>query len=242
MAAEPGRVIWMRPERAAAGRPPGRSRAEITAVAVALADREGADAVTMRRVAAELGTGAASLYRYLDNREDLLDLMSDFTGAEYVLTLPTGNWLADLIEIGEQARSIMRRHCWLPSLIATRPTLGPNGVALLQHVLVVLESHPAGLSAKLEAFAMLMTVTAAFAQAELAEGAQERNAAYLQHAVASGEYPRLNRLLQAGSATPGDPVGRYTEILGRVLSGLLNGSNVPSQADNSSKARMRPDT
>jgi AcrR family transcriptional regulator len=47
-----------------------------------LADREGADAVTMRRVAADLVTGAASLYRYLDNREDLLDLMIDSAGAE----------------------------------------------------------------------------------------------------------------------------------------------------------------
>src|ERR1035438_1052593 len=91
MAAEPSQVIWMRPQRAAGGRPPRRSRAQITEVAVALADAEGADAVTMRRVAAELGTGAASLYRYLQRREDLLDLMSDSTGAEYVLGAPTGN-------------------------------------------------------------------------------------------------------------------------------------------------------
>jgi AcrR family transcriptional regulator len=55
--------IWMRPERAGVGRPAQRSRAEITAAAVAIADREGLDAVSMRRVAAELGTGAASLDR-----------------------------------------------------------------------------------------------------------------------------------------------------------------------------------
>jgi AcrR family transcriptional regulator len=223
MAAEPGQVIWMRPQRAAGGRPPRRSRAQITEVAVALADAEGADAVTMRRVAAELGTGAASLYRYLQTREDLLDLMSDSTGAEFVLAAPTGNWLADLIEVGEQARSIMARHRWLPGVITARPALGPYGVALLQHVLVVLEQHSAALSAKLEAFAMLMAVTAALVQAELAEGsgAQERNAAYLQYAVASGEYPHLTQLLQAGSAAPVDPAARYAQIVGRVLSGLL---------------------
>ena len=49
----PGDVIWMRPERAAAGRPAQRSREEITTVAIAIADREGLDAVSMRRVAAE---------------------------------------------------------------------------------------------------------------------------------------------------------------------------------------------
>ena len=96
-------------------------------------------------------------------------------------------------------------------------------MALFQHVLVVLEQHPAALSAKLEAFAMLMAVTAALVQAELAEGsdAQERNAAYLQYAVASGEYPHLTQLLQAGSPAPVDPAARYAQIVGRVLSGLL---------------------
>jgi AcrR family transcriptional regulator len=65
---EPRDVIWMRPEHEATGRPAQRSRAEITAAAVTIADREGLDAVSMRRVATELGTGAASLYRYVDNR------------------------------------------------------------------------------------------------------------------------------------------------------------------------------
>ena len=70
----PGGVIWMRPEHAATGRPAKRSREEITAAAIAIADQEGLDAVSMRRVAAGLGTGAASLYRYVETREDLLDL------------------------------------------------------------------------------------------------------------------------------------------------------------------------
>jgi hypothetical protein len=97
----------------------------------------------------------------------------------------------------------MRRHPWLPGMIAARPTLGPNGVALLQYVLVVLEEHPARLSAKLEAFAKLMAVTAAFVQAELAlgSGIRARSTGYLQYAIASGEYPRLTHLLQAGSHT-----------------------------------------
>src|SRR5690349_16608462 len=57
---KPGGVIWLRPEHAATGRPARRSREEITAAAIAIADREGLGAVSMRRVAAGLGTGAAS--------------------------------------------------------------------------------------------------------------------------------------------------------------------------------------
>jgi AcrR family transcriptional regulator len=226
-----GGVIWMRPERAAAGRPAGRSRDEITAAAIAIADREGLDAVSMRRVAADLGTGAASLYRYLQTREDLLDLMVDATGAEYAFTAPTGDWLTDLLDIGEQARAIMRHHPWLPPLLTTRPVLGPNGLVLLEHVLETLASHPASTAAKLEAFALLTAATALFVQNELAGGPaqQQHNVAYLHHALAGGRHPRLAELLaappsplQTGPPDPSTgPADRYRDILARILSGLL---------------------
>lgn len=229
-AGEGSDLIWMRPEHAATGRPPQHSRDQITTAAVAIADREGLDAVSMRRVAAGLGTGAASLYRYLDTREDLLDLMIDATGAEYIATAPTGDWLADLLDIGEQARTIMRRHPWLPPLLITRPVLGPNGLVLLEHVLEALAPHPGSAAAKLEAFALLNATTALFVQNELAGGAaqQQRNAAYLHHALAAGRHPRLADLLTPSPpAQPGppeaatDPADRYRDILARILSGLL---------------------
>jgi AcrR family transcriptional regulator len=231
MAAErTGDVIWMRPEHAAAGRPAQRSRDEITAIAVVIADREGLDAVSMRRVAAELGTGAASLYRYLDTREDLLDLMIDATGSEYVFAAPTGDWLADFLGISQQARTIMRRHPWLPPLLITRSVLGPHGLALLEHILDVLAPHPAGQATKLEAFAVLGGLNAMFVQNEQAGGSarQRRNAAYLHHALAAGRHPRLADLL--APASPGltspagaaaDPDERYQDILARILTGLL---------------------
>jgi AcrR family transcriptional regulator len=227
---EPRDVIWMRPEHAATGRPAQRSRAEITAAAVTIADREGLDAVSMRRVATELGTGAASLYRYVDNREDLLDLMIDATGAEYVFAAPTGDWLADLLDIGDQAGTIMRRHPWLPSVLITRSVLGPNGLVLLEHVLQALAPHSASLAAKLEAFAILNTTTALFVQNEIGGGSarQQRNAAYLNHVLASGRYPQLAQLLAPVSpvqASPAEaaaePADRYRDILARVLSGHL---------------------
>src|SRR5215468_4033019 len=87
-----GDPIWLRPEHAAVGRPAQRSRAEVTAAAVAIADRDGLEAVSMRRVAAELGTGAASLYRYVETRDELLDLMTDEVAAEYSLPAPSGDW------------------------------------------------------------------------------------------------------------------------------------------------------
>ena len=221
------RVIWMRPERAATGRPAGHSREEITAAAVGIADQEGLAAVSMRRVAADLGTGAASLYRYVSNREDLLDLMIDATAAEYVLTPPSGDWLDSLLSIGGQARVIMRRHHWLPSLLISRSVLGPHGLALLEHFLEVLAAHPASTAAKLEAFGIFNAVTALFVHNELTGSSerQQRNAAYLRYALATGDHPRLAELLAPQAATPPgespDPQGRYRDILARILTGLL---------------------
>jgi AcrR family transcriptional regulator len=216
--------IWMRPERSAAGRPAGWNRAGITEAALRVADAGGLDAVSMRRVAAELGTGAASLYRYVETREDLLDLMTDATSAEYELAAPTGDWLADLTAFGEQARAIFRRHRWLAGLVMTRPVIGPNGTGLIEHFLTLLQGHPAPVAAKMEAFGMLNGITAAFALQERADpGLQARNLAFLGHALTSGEHPRLAALLSPPGELPpaGELAGRYPGIIARVLTGLL---------------------
>jgi AcrR family transcriptional regulator len=223
-------VIWMRPEHAKAGRPAERSRELVTAAAIKVADRHGLDAVSMRRVAAEIGTGAASLYRYIATRDDLLDLMADATGAEYELAAPSGNWLADLVGIANQARAIMLRHPWLPALVATRAALGPHGVDLVEHFLNVLTDHPAEPAAKLEVFGILMAVTATFVQHETStdQAMRQRQATYLGHVAAAGRHPRLAALL-AAATPPVDPAGQFAALIASILTGLL-GTTAQSSA------------
>lgn len=172
--------------------------------------------------------GEASLHRYVGTREELLDLMTDAVGGEYALAGPSGDWLADLLAISDQTRAIVHRHRWLADLMITRPVLGPNGVRLLEHVLAVLAAHPADITTKLEAFAMLTGVTALLIQHELADGSplQQRNAAYLHHAATLGEWPRLTLLLSqdpapSSPAAGADPALRDHRILARILTGLL---------------------
>lgn len=222
MTAQQEPVIWMRPEHAPVGRPAERSRAEITAAAVELADQEGLEAVSMRRVGSALGTGAASLYRYVATRDDLLDLMTDSTAAEYDLAAPSGDWQADLFAIAEQARRIMRRHPWLPALVISRPALGPHGIDLLEHVLDVLADHPAEPARKLQAFALQNALAALFVQNELAAadpGAQ-RHAAYLRHVATAGHHPRITALLSA-APPKGDEGDPFESVLARALAGVL---------------------
>ncbi|WP_026924020.1 TetR/AcrR family transcriptional regulator [Glycomyces arizonensis] len=211
--------IWLRAERAATGRPAERSRAEITAAAIAVADRGGLEAVSMRNVADELGTGAASLYRYVNGRDDLLDLMVDATAAEPRLEPPTGDQVADLTAFAEELRATMVRHPWLPELVLTRPSLGPNAVAALDHVLDVLADHPGDGRAKLEIFALLNAVVATFALNERAAADRpEQAVAYLRHVAATGRRPRITALLEDLAA----PDDRHRgDALTAILSGLL---------------------
>jgi AcrR family transcriptional regulator len=215
-------VIWMRPEQAPVGRPAERSRAEITAAAVELADREGLEAVSMRRVASILGTGAASLYRYVATRDDLLDLMTDSTASEYSLRAPGDDWQAGLLAIARQARDIMRRHPWLPAMVISRPALGPHGIDVLEHVLEVLAGHPAEPARKLEAFALLSGLTALFVQNEMAtaDTSVQRQSAYLRHVAAAGNHPRIAALL-AASPSEGNPHDGFDAVVTRVLTGML---------------------
>ncbi|MBE1488156.1 TetR/AcrR family transcriptional regulator [Plantactinospora soyae] len=217
-------MIWMRPEQARVGRPAERSRVEITTAALKVADREGLEAVSMRRVAAALGTGAASLYRYVATRDDLLDLMTDSVAGEYDLPAPSGDWQADLLAIAHQARRIMRRHPWLPTLVITRPTLGPHGIGLLEQVLDVLADHPAEPARKLEAFALLNALTALFVQNELAATGPDtgRQFRYLQHVASAGDHPRITALLAA--IPSGDkPRDRFDAVLAGALTSVLGG-------------------
>ena len=221
-------LIWMRPESRPVGRPAERSRAEITTAAILLADQEGLEPVSMRRVAAALGTGAASLYRYVSTRDDLLDLMVDAVAAEYALPPPTGDWLADLVDVGRQACAIMRGHPWLPAIATTRPAIGPNALNLVEHILDVLAGHPADGHTKLEAIAMLNAVAAAYMQNELAQRgdgqtlhqAQLAQARYLQHVAGQGRHPRLADALAAAAAENNDQ-HRFDAILARIMAGIL---------------------
>src|SRR5262245_62033753 len=118
----------MRPSRNRRGPDPTYSREQITAAAITIADADGLDAISMRRLAREVDAGVMSLYRYFDSKDDLFELMSDAVQGETpVPDLPSGDWRADLTAIAQAQRAAVHRHPWLVSLTG-RPSFGPNTV------------------------------------------------------------------------------------------------------------------
>ena len=228
-------VVWTRPERAGKGPAPSHSRAEITAAAIALADAEGIDAVSMRKVAAKLGAGTGTLYRYVARKDDLIDLMIDAVEGEDGGPEPlTGDWRQDLRAFARRARSIMHSHPWVALLAAGRPTLGPNGLHLAEHTLSAIERLGLTIDEMLVSVETLQAFVRGYTLGELAEQEAIRrsglerdqwmaaHAPYLKKIIDDGLHPLVTRVvLDAEGPHADDQEERGFELgLDRILDGL----------------------
>ncbi|MEU9452240.1 TetR/AcrR family transcriptional regulator C-terminal domain-containing protein [Streptomyces sp. NPDC048277] len=219
--------LWLASGRPRRGRKPAYSREAITAAAVALADAEGLEAVTMRKVAAQVGAGVMSLYSYAPDKETLLNLMVDHVSGELpAANAPTGDWRADLKVIAHLQRVHMLRHPWLPAALSTRRVPGPHTLAFLERALAAL--RPTGLdgAAKLEIFAQLTAFVAGHVAHEIAQAAVAQSpdraaaeARYLAAVAADGHHPELAEALSA-PGRPLTPEATFTRFLNRLIDGL----------------------
>jgi AcrR family transcriptional regulator len=109
----------------------GLSKERIVAAALAIADSEGLAAVSMRRVARELGVATMSLYRYVPGKDDLVMLIADAAFAEDKLpATPPYGWRARLEVVARLQWKIYHKHSWMAGAMSiTRPHLVPNGMA-----------------------------------------------------------------------------------------------------------------
>lgn len=114
---------------------PGRNGLTIRAVvdaALDVADREGLDALSMRRVAQRLNVGTMTLYSYVPGKDELTDLMADtLMGTLYAdpdEPRRQGDWRAALLFVTERNWQLHLKHPWLSELLRPRPNLGPNFV------------------------------------------------------------------------------------------------------------------
>jgi AcrR family transcriptional regulator len=187
---------------------------------VHIADTEGLDALTMRRVASALGIATMSLYNYVPAKDHLAQLMIDHLAGEYAYpqVLPADRRSA-VTDLARQARDIAWRHPWLPGLLHRPPPPGPNGLRYLDYFLGLLADSGLDTGAKMEIIAMISGFATMYGgmQAALARdragtgiGAAEQAAAQMRafaRAAASGQYPHLAAALAvAGPARDDDGI------------------------------------
>ncbi|SIO87383.1 TetR/AcrR family transcriptional regulator [Nocardiopsis sp. JB363] len=227
MAEEP-KTVWDRPERGARGPAPERSRRELTSAAIRLADEGGLPAVSMRQVAKRLGTGPASLYRYISTRGDLLDLMADAVTSEIDLDLPSsGDPVEDLATLAGRQKQVYLRHPWLLDL-PTEPTVGPLGMDYLERILRALEPTSLSRSTRLETIGLLNGLVTLFARTELrrrhsSSDPAQATMSYLVTAATEERHPFLTAALSdsPGTEAAQDTHTLFERMVRRVLTGLI---------------------
>ncbi|MDQ3655880.1 MAG: TetR/AcrR family transcriptional regulator [Chloroflexota bacterium] len=149
-------LLWKTAERPTRGPKPGLALDQIVAAAIAIADAEGLDALSMRRVASELGVGTMTLYRYVPSKGELLDVMLDtVAGEEPPLNTVDGNLRATLECAARSAWDHFHRHPWILQVAIARPVLGPHTIRRYEAALQVLSGL--GLSYA-QSTAALMTI------------------------------------------------------------------------------------
>jgi AcrR family transcriptional regulator len=167
------------------------TRESIVRAAVEIADAEGLEAVSMRRVGEQLGVEAMSLYRHVANKDDLLDGILDEVVAAFPVPSIGGDWRDRLGEQVRGAHSVLVAHPWAPALATNRPTMGPARLRFADGILGTLLS--AGCSPQLahDALHAVEVHVFAFTLQELALRSA-RGGFELDHLPAGAEsYPNL---------------------------------------------------
>jgi AcrR family transcriptional regulator len=227
--------IWTRPE-------PGRRRAshsreQIAAAAIAIADAEGLEAVSMRRVARELGAGTMTLYHYVRTKDDLLALMDDAIMGE-VLVAPgklPADWRAALTAIAGHSRAAFQRHPWaFDGLRNSRG--GPNSLRHFEQSLGAVAGLGLDVAAQLELLTLVDDYVFGFVMREqqltdfdVEEELRPAVLAFVEEQIATGEFPHIERFMSEDEESLGgfarfaamarDP-GRFQRGLERLLDGV----------------------
>jgi AcrR family transcriptional regulator len=179
------------------------TRARILATAVGLADRSGAEALSMRRLGQELGVDPMALYRHVRNKDDLLDgVLAVVVGQ--MEPAPAGlAWRPGLRELAMNARRVMLRHPWARGVLEERGTSGEAMVGQIERVLAILLEAGFGLDLAHHALHVLDSRIFGFSPA-LFDESRGRPAPTPEASAALGQviatrYPNVAQLAAAAS-------------------------------------------
>ncbi|SHN24726.1 TetR/AcrR family transcriptional regulator [Cryptosporangium aurantiacum] len=208
----------------------------VVAVGISLADAEGLEAVTMRRVATELAVAAMTLYTYVPGKAELLDLMLDTAYAEMARSTPADDgWRSRVEAVAHDNQALYERHPWIAGVATSRPPLGPGVMAKYEYELAAFEGLGLDDVARDAAltFVLGFVETCARAAGDVRAAAYESalsdadwwaaNGPLLDRVFDETRYPLAARVGAAAGAAHGaaySPAHAYRFGLARVLDGL----------------------
>jgi AcrR family transcriptional regulator len=194
------------------------SRERILRAALAIVDREGLEAISMRRIGEELRVEAMSLYNHVGGKAAILDGIFELVLAEMPPARRASSWQADLRGRARSLRAVLRAHPNALPLFASRPAVTPASLAHVEAVLEVLRS--AGFSADdaLSAMQVLFSFVVGHTLASYAPERPGEGAAPAYERLSEAEFPRVRELARL---LPAHDVERELELgLEALLAGL----------------------
>jgi len=192
------RTLWTRPEPGT--RKPKLSRAKIAEAAIAIADSEGFEAVSMRRVAQKLGGSTMSLYYYVKTRQELMSVMDDALMGELLLPAVARGGPRALLAIALATADMLRRHPW--ALVAMRGAApGPNAFRHAEQCLETLAETKLSPKQKFTLLAMVDDYVFGHALRE-AESRNTVDEALARKLLATGAFPLLEQIFGRGRIAP----------------------------------------
>jgi AcrR family transcriptional regulator len=204
----------------------GLSKQRVVGEAIRLADREGVDGLSMRRLAGALGVGAMSLYHYVANKDELLDAMIDVVFSEIDLPSQGADWQSAMRRRAVSARQVLAGHPWAIGLMESRTSPGPANLRHREAVTACLRR--AGFSVVMATHAnwLLDSYVYGFALQEASlpfdnagELTEMTEDVFLPQ-LPPDEFPYLNESAEALIAAGYDPAEEFTFGLDLVLAAL----------------------
>ena len=177
-------------------RPTQLNRDKIAAAALAIADAEGFPAVSMRRIAQEMGVGTMSLYYYVKTKADLVAAMDDALMSEVLAPSLPGNWREALTVIAMRTRDAFLRHPWALSSMLSAPP-GVNAMRHMEQCLQVLAKTTMTTREKLTLLAAIDDFVFGYALREAASNAKV-DLNFARRQLATGAFPRLKEAFGKG--------------------------------------------
>lgn len=205
---------------------PALSAERVIAAAVTLADSIGADALTIRKLAAALDVKPMTIYHHVPNKEAILDGMVDVVFSEIALP-PTGSdWKPAMRVRCVSARGVLARHPWAAPLMEARTSPGPATLRHHDAVLGCLRGAGFSMDMVAHAYAVIDAFIYGFALQEAtlpATGGDDMTelAGSISAAMPAGEYPHLAAFTAEHVLQPGyDFAGEFDFGLDLILDGL----------------------
>jgi len=220
-------LAWGLRNQSTRGPRPGLTIDRIVAAGIKIALTQGLGALSMGRVANELGVSTMSLYRYVSAKDELLTLMVDTGLGSPPRVEAKDDWRAGLTRWALGVRSSYQRHPWVLR-VPSGPPIGPNNVAWLDNALQCLANTPLTEDQKLSTVLLVSghvrneaTLSADIVAASGGQPVMPGYGSLLRRLTTADQFPALHRAIESGSLDQDDDLDtEFNFGLERILDGI----------------------